>query len=234
MTRTTLAIAADYADAMMVARRAKNWLFLVLLLVLLAQLSLFFLARYAKGTMQGLSPAAPVPAALVDSTQTAEGLTAPVPHKGRPWALLIEYTINVTDFLGMTLVMVLGVVLLLLVTIMLVGRLVGVSHVTSAFVWCVVLAVLLFPWQALLNRSPIADAPDFKIPGVLYTWPELRDNYDFHTDRLAESILKWARFVGWPVVSVIILLAIQVRSNRGLRLALGEADVPVDTSIPLQ
>src|SRR5436190_24200744 len=48
MTRTstaTLAVAADYADAMMTARRAKNWLFILVLLVLLSQLAVFFLAR---------------------------------------------------------------------------------------------------------------------------------------------------------------------------------------------
>src|SRR5438045_2696468 len=51
MTRTnattaTIAVAADYADAMMTARRAKNWLFILLLLVLLTQLVLFFLLRF--------------------------------------------------------------------------------------------------------------------------------------------------------------------------------------------
>ena len=50
MTRTpptTLAVAADYADAMLVARRAKNLLFLLIFFSLLAQISIFFLARYA-------------------------------------------------------------------------------------------------------------------------------------------------------------------------------------------
>ena len=37
---------ADYADAILAGRRAKNWLFLVLLVVLLGQLALFFVARY--------------------------------------------------------------------------------------------------------------------------------------------------------------------------------------------
>src|SRR5688572_32827768 len=40
-----IATAADYADAIMTARRAKNTLFLLLLLILLAQLALFFLGR---------------------------------------------------------------------------------------------------------------------------------------------------------------------------------------------
>src|SRR4029453_17208244 len=112
---------------------------------------------------------------------------------------------------GVALTVVLGVVLLLIVTIMLVGRLIGVSHVTSAFVWCVLLTVMVFPWQAFLlgTYRPVAgtdlspgaadmvrhDAdPSFKIPGALYTWEELRRDYNFDSDSAAQDVLKWARF----------------------------------------
>ena len=43
------AVAADYADAMLVARRAKNWLVFFLSLILLIQLGVFFAARYVPG-----------------------------------------------------------------------------------------------------------------------------------------------------------------------------------------
>ena len=42
----TLATSADYADALLVARRAKKLLVLLILLMLLAQIALFFTARY--------------------------------------------------------------------------------------------------------------------------------------------------------------------------------------------
>ena len=45
-TTTTLAVAADYADALITARRAKNWLFILLLLILLAQIAVLFLLRF--------------------------------------------------------------------------------------------------------------------------------------------------------------------------------------------
>src|SRR5947207_15170375 len=41
-----IATSADYADALLVARRAKHWLFLLLMLMLLIQIALFFVARY--------------------------------------------------------------------------------------------------------------------------------------------------------------------------------------------
>ena len=41
-----IATAADYADAMITARRAKNIILLILLLTLLGQLTIFFVVRY--------------------------------------------------------------------------------------------------------------------------------------------------------------------------------------------
>jgi hypothetical protein len=99
--------------------------------------------------------------------------------------------------------------------------------VTSAFIWCVVVAVLLFPWQAFLQNTDFTG--DFKLPGVLYTWAELT-----HPNLGAKftstgfdppTMLRWARFVGWPVAALVLLLIIQAKSSRGLRAALGEAEL---------
>jgi hypothetical protein len=136
----------------------------------------------------------------------------------------LEYLIGLTGFLGIVLVLVLAIVLLLLVQIMLVGRLIGVSLVAASFVWSVVLAALLFPWQAFLNNADLT-AVDFKIPGVLYTWNELVHDAAFAATDIPTSILKWSRFVVFPVLAVVLLLLIQAKSRRGLRLALGEAQL---------
>jgi hypothetical protein len=200
-----IATAADYADAIMTARRAKNTLFLLLLLILIAQMALFFLGRNDVVKLPTTQAATTMPSArLLDALQYAVGLTA---------------------FLGVVLTLVLGVVLLLIVKIMLVGRLIGVSRLTSAFIWTVVLAALLFPWQAFW-----ADY-DFKVPGALYTWNELVDRVNFHTERNDQTVLFWARFVAFPALALIILLSIQVKSRRGLQQALGEANY--DSTAPI-
>ena len=273
-TTTTIAVAADYADAMMTARKAKNALFLVLLLILLTQLALFFLLRFNVLSLGDEVAVEHSPdAAAVQASDTSTAATAPatqaVEAATQPATMetadenteatastethrrssrvqdLLRYLIPVTDFLGVTLVIVMAVVLLLIVAIMLVGRLIGVSHVTSAFIWCVVLAVLMFPWQALLIGatsgspgevpSPYAAAEDqhpaFKIPGVLYTWPELKRDLYFPAGGL-QGVLKWVRFAGMPVVAMFLLLMIQARSSRGLKFALGESEVQVEVSAP--
>jgi hypothetical protein len=189
----------------------------------------------------------------------------------RTAAPIVRYVLALTNFLCLVLLVVLAVVLLLIVGIMLVGRLVGVTHLTSAFVWCVVLGALLVPWQSLFNSelrsirllhdwrghsageviatdgsaaSALIDVgaaenaattlsnamPDLRVPGILYTWPELARDYDFSNKDTRVAGLKWARFVGVPALAIIILLMIQAKSSRGLRFALGEAEMQVNVT----
>ncbi len=267
MTRmTNLAVAADYADAMLVARRAKNWLFLLLLLLLLMQIGIFLTARFVPNVH--LTATVESAAGSVSTTQVAIMQPQPLSPRARLAAPFIRFLIDMSDFLGVMFAIALAIDLLLIVGIMLVGRLVGVTHVTSAFVWCVVLTVFLIPWQSLLNGNtrtikllkdwrghaanevietdgtsaaalidagvaesdasvPPAATADVRVPGVLYTWPELARDYDFDAADTKVAVLKWARFTGFPGVAVILLMVIQARSSRGLRFALGEAEVTV-------
>ena len=268
---TTIAVAADYADAMMTARRAKNWLFILLLLILLTQIALFFLLKFnvirlsdemaveitPTSAPAGSTQPADTPTATATATQPAADASATEPppsHDARRSGRvedILRYVIPVTDFLGIALVVILAVVLLLIVTIMLVGRLIGVSHVTSAFIWCVVLTVLLFPWQSFMigeraaaraadgghgTSAYAADTgmqpqPTFKIPGVLYTWEELRYDVRHFPDNVgAQAILKWARYAGFPIVALVLLLMVQAKSSRGLKFALGESEVQVEVT----
>jgi hypothetical protein len=43
--------------------------------------------------------------------------------------------------------------------------------------------------------------------------------------KLEAALLRWARFAGFPAVSVLLLLTIQAKSSRGLRAALGESEL---------
>jgi hypothetical protein len=221
----SIATAADYADAIMTARRAKNTLFLLLLLILLAQLTLFFVGRYTDVNFADDDPT--IASAIESATSTTLPTTGPAEAASSIRIVdVLEYLVGVTAFLGIALTIVLAVVLLLIVKIMLVGRLIGVARLTSAFIWTVVLAALLFPWQAFWEDYA------FKVPGVLYTWPELVHRVKFSTELSDKTVLNWGRFVALPVVALIILLSIQVKSRRGLQQALGEANYD-STGAPL-
>jgi hypothetical protein len=202
MAASPLANSADYADALFSARRAKDVLVGLILLVLLFQLGLFFAARYKID--------------LSNPTRATD---------------ILQYIVGLTGFLGVVLPIILAVVLLLIVLIMLLGRLLGVSHTVSAFIACVVLATLLFPWQALLMNQSFAYS-DFKIPGVLYTWAELTLRARAHPDTISLKSLYWARFVGWPVAALLILLKIHFKSASGLRAAISPSfNQPIDPTL---
>lgn len=223
MTRgtTPLAVAADYADALMTARRAKNLLFLFILAILLIQVAVFCLAKFNVIVV--------VPAESVATTQPAAKTNL---------AAIVSYAIPVLNFAGVAFSIILTVVMLLLVTIMLVGRLIGVSNVTGAFIWGVLLVVLMLPWQTLFISQgdyPVAGAsasvveqPAFKWPGALYTYAELKNDYADKPTTIDGHIWHWGRYAGLPALALLVLLLVQLKSGRGLSYALGEADVQVE------
>jgi hypothetical protein len=211
-----LATAADYSEAMGVARRAKSILALLILLMLLIQITVFFLARYNVIPMPGDAPVA------------TEAATQPASVSPEKLTDVMHYLTGLTLLGGIGLGIVLALVLIVVLHIMLVGRLIGVGKVTSSLVWCFVLIVFLFPWQTFMNNAGLTYT-DFRIPGVLWTWGELVQRYDFPDDfsggNWASTILSWFRFVGAPLVAVILTLIIQLKSNRGIKMAMGEDEV---------
>ncbi len=219
MTRLpmTQAVAADYADAMLVARRAKNVLGFFLTLILLTQIGVFFTARFVPSVKVRTDvTTTSSPTGSSTSVTLLEHKTSDTGERRQLWSPILEQVIDVSDFVGVVLAIVLPIILLLVLTIMLVGRLVGVSHVTSAFCWSILFLLLLFPWQSLLNRDVHTEAvissgppatlpadaempnvtPDVRFPGTLYTFPELRRHYDFPNNPIPVAILGWGALSG--------------------------------------
>lgn len=218
-----LATAADYSEALSVARRAKSLVALLLVLMLVAQLTTFLLIKYNVITVTEAHGSTVVNV----TTDPAAATTMPVEASPRTTDIL-RYVTGVTLLGGVGLAIVLGGLLCLIAHIMLVGRLIGVGKVTSALVWTFVLVLLLFPWQAFMNFA-WQTSGDFRIPGVLWMWDEMvarvhaPDNFD--GDHWAETVLGWTRFVIGPLVALFLTLTIQLKSNRGLRMALGEDEL---------
>ena len=196
----SLGLSADYAEALLAAKRVKNFLFVIVLLLLLSDLSLFFVARYT--------------AVLNDVTSGP--------------ASQLRYAVGMIDFLGLILPALLTVVIYLMLKVQLVGRLLGAGKMTRAFLWSTLLIFLLFPWQSVLNNPAISgnaalNATGAKVPGVLFTWsefvtPPLSPKFDSTLD--PASILHWARYVGFPGLAVLLLLVVQANSSRSLREAM--------------
>jgi hypothetical protein len=225
LTTNTLVASADYHDALVVARRAKNWLFLLLLLGLLAQIVIFFLVRFD----------------VIKLGLSSGSLATTMPASDKPAGAAVAWAVNSIVYLGSVFSIVMSIVMLLLVLVLLMGRLLGVSNATSAFVWAVVLAVLLFPWQLFYGPETARvttstgsehriNIDDFRVPGVLYTWGELVQGVDFEKKFNSVAFLRYARFAGFPIVAIVLLFMVQAKSSRGVKYALGEADMRVDVT----
>jgi hypothetical protein len=249
MTQSNLATSADYADALLTARRVKTVVSVLLFLLLFTELALFFVLRYKP---------LPTGPSLTKQEQYTRDLT--------------QYFVGLLDFGGLILPALLAAVLYVILNVQLVGRLIGVGRIVSALVWGIVLILLLFPWQAVLNNPAInydetENAIGMKIPGVVYTWAEVSDPWlgarfgldadvsgatasavtggdrslktdmEMRSDRAkdhphqqAESLLHWARYVGFPLLSMLILTVIHFKTHRGLRQSLGEDQIIAETT----
>lgn len=225
MHDSDIATAADYADAMLTARRAKHVLVLLLILVIMGQIAVFFAVKY---DLVKISEAPVVAAMPAPTTEVATTTPAEAPAPRMDFSNIMHYVTAACLAIGLLGTLVLSFVLLLIVNIMLVGRLIGVARLASAYLWCIVLVVLLFPWQSFLdNQGLTPDKITWKWPGVLYTWGELMQpahGAKFVVETSKFAILKWVRFVGFPVIALMMLLVIQFKSNKGMRQALGEEE----------
>lgn len=203
-----ITVAADYADALLVVRRVKRTMLLLLALILVAQMAIFALKHWSDLFQVGASPS-----------------TTPAVVTAANWPDVFHYVSAVCLYGSVVFGLILLATLTITIHIMLVGRLIGVALVVRAFVLAALLFVLMFPWQTLLVTQDLGRA-DLVPPGVLYTWRELQERVPPHVAMDGNAaLLYWARFLAMPVVAMIILLLVQKRSGKGLRLALGEEEI---------
>ena len=221
-TPAGLVAAADPAEALAAARRAKTTLCTLLFFVLGTVLTLFFLLRY------------------VPSMRPLVAGPTPVPPDSR--AAVLQYAVGLLDMAALVLPLVLVVMVGATLLVQVAAGAAGTGRTVSALGWAVLLAVLLFPWQAVLNNpainpDPRANAIGMKLPGVVCTWAELSHPTQGATfaelnvpgtDKLAAG-LHWARYALFPLLAMIVVGLVHTKTERGLRQSFG-TDVVVDES----
>lgn len=225
----SLASFADYADALLIARKAKNVALGVITLMLLGQMTLFFIWRSSTSTSSTTSTSTANAVSVPSTTPATEPTTLPAnqsapqtpPAPSQKPRQIAHYLLGLTSFITLTAAIVALVDMALILFIQLIGRLLGTANITRSFFLMVILTVMLFPWQAFLNDANLSNV-DFKIPGVLYSWTELNLNARFEGQGFWISTLRWMRFVGFPLIALGIVFVIHMNSAKALRLALGE------------
>ena len=206
----------DHFAALGSIRAARGVFLLILVLSLLVHLGAYSAAKWGgilrplEVIQQRLAMPTTVPAT---APATKPAFDADAAGKFSNWYYLTELMLPLAEFLGQVSCALLTVAFLFATLVALSGGLGGVRGSIAAFFWTLVLLAMLFPWSRWLG----GEGDLIQVPGVYYTFAELRNiPTGFHT-QLAE-VLHYVRYLGYPLLALLIALTGNARFARGYRL----------------
>ena len=121
----------------------------------------------------------------------------------------LAWVIRICNYLLIIGSVIYSISLLFGLMISLVGRLGGISHVTKAFFISILMIVILLPWQILFKNVGI---------GAIFRPAELLASWQLYADAnfVARTFI-YLRYVGIPVVVILLLIWAQLKSMRWSR-----------------
>jgi hypothetical protein len=143
-------------------------------------------------------------AALAEDT--SEEASASALAKYMPKSQHAEIAIRICNFVLAISATIYCLILLMSLKISLIGRLGGISHISRAFFLSLIALVILLPWQCLFEGVVLGA---IYLPAELFTKWVLTDE-----STLICKIMYFARFSGMWAISLLFLLAAQVRSAK--------------------
>lgn len=238
---------SEYGVALRTLRSARSWLGLLLFLCVVSQILGFALMWYTQQPYGSMKPTYQEPAktrmdALMDEISRWVGAqggvksaTAPAPkpepfypgseqgrklNVRRQWENTYTMCVPFTQMLGLVAVCSQALLIFLTLLLVLVAQAPGVAQVTRSLIWSVVLLFVVLPWQYF--------ARDFPFPGVLYGYQELLGRIGPHVVLNPKNpvypfdkLVIYARFIIWPLASMVLLLMVSERFRSGITLAIG-------------
>jgi len=223
----------DYAGALRTISAARGLFLLLLILSLLLHLGVYCAGRWTRvfeptQTAQAdlVTPAASPAEGGAEPADGAAAKKKPVETDEVEHAMIyhvIELVLPLSQFIGQVSCGALLLCYLLAVNVALSGRLGGVRGSVAAFFWMVVLLALLFPWERWLGGV----RGDVQVPGVYATFADLTHlPGDFAG--LSSQIIHYARYLGYPVLVLLIAVAGDRRYARAYRLAQRQIEARVN------
>ena len=215
----------DCLEAVSVFRAWKNFFFLVVLVCLLIVQIAFWLVdarmvpippeRTNPSGVTNLSPIVPTPAVTAPSPSATEPNSAEAtqgPAAEGPailsWLTFarLERIIELANGVLIIAASLFCLSTFFSLTVSLIGRLGGINHIARAFFLSLIMLVLVLPWQKMLALA---------VPGVVYTPAELIAWMSTKTATTLSTVIYYARFSGYWVVVLLLLIAAQLRSAAG-------------------
>ncbi len=202
------AMLRDFESALRTIRSARGVFVTLLILSLLIHVAAFAAVRWGhvleatQAVANGITAAGAQP--VTDTAEESEevGHTAFV-------ANLIQLVLPLTEFVGQASCALLAFCFLASAQVCLAGGLGGVRGSLSAFFWILVMLALLFPWARWLSGT--------QVPGVYLTFLELK-RFPQSFPSLLPEVLAYLRFLGYPLLALLIVFVANSRYSRGYRL----------------
>ncbi len=220
----------DCLEAVGVFRGWKNLFFLIMVVCLLLVQAAFWLVdlKMVPAGGEGSTPA--VSAAPADTNAGTSAAAEPNQASGRatgvaqlPAQLLGKldagHLARIVELVnGILIVAVVLYVLAMFFNLIvsLVGRLGGIRHISRAFFLSVLVLVLIIPWQSVVGS---------RVPGVLYTLPELLNWMAAKDESLLNTVLYYLRFGSYWLAFLLLVLVSQLRSARWTKSILRRLEI---------
>jgi hypothetical protein len=217
----------DCLEAIGVFRGWKNIFFaIVVICLLLTQTAFWLVDRRVVRPNEATSAAAPVPDANAIAAATdVPGQQAGTAPAGSYFPVTLLKKMDM-GHLGRAIELVNGVLIVMVVLyvlamffclmVSLVGRLGGIKHISRAFFLSVIVLVLVMPWQNLLGS---------RLPGVIYSFPELLKWLDIKDQSKLNTVLYYLRFSGYWLAFSLLLLIAQLRTTRWTKSILRRLEI---------
>ena len=207
--------ASEFASAIKPVKTARCLFLLLILVGLLVQAAGFVLLEF---TDLMDTPSAAAEGEKSASTLPAETTPATSKEQSRTLRYAFRWILPITKFLALVCGVLVVISLMFSAALSLLGQGQGSRGLLSAFCWSLVLLAMVFPWQRVFQSSLAC--------GALYNLGELTKWYDsIHTGQgdLMKKIFYFARFLGYPGLTLLVWIVVLVKSGGGYsRLVSGE------------
>jgi len=192
----------EYCDAFRSVRAAKNLFWWLIAAAIVAQLAAFVLVNFV-GVIDPLH-------------QGGASQPATAPLSAERWQEALTWVLPATKFLALVCGMLLSLTLLVAVNLSLLGRLGGVAGLVSAFFWSLILLALVTPWQQVMNAA-VACGALYNLDELVRAAGKVKCSWGVKEAGALDWTLFYARFIAYPLVTVLVWLRVQAKFARGYR-----------------
>jgi hypothetical protein len=238
----------QFCDALQCLSRVKGLLALLLVLCLLVQVTAFILVDFV-GVADGaakMPSAAAAPAEAEPDAETDAEIAVDSPAEAQAgnagadtWFEVISLALAATKFVGVVSAGLLMLTLMFAVKISLIGGVGATEGFLGAFFWSLILLAMLVPWQQIIG-SALACGATFNMSQLVNrTWGVHTGlGADEATGGLLRQGMYYARFLAYPILTLLVEVLVLLKFARGFRPlkedALGAAPAAPPAAAPAE